>query len=203
VSTSQSCSANTSILCFILVKHCIFNWLRRVHCDLWFIMSVGMDCGFNPFRLPNEAAAALFSYGVRSQTIQSTVFISHLTNSNGCGNIAPKVLLTVSPSRPSFYPRPAVFSQRFNFCGQPGSVSHAVSYYCALLNSLAALFATPILCFQQFAHSFCKMPGVGMSLASRCDLRPLGSLCFHLGALWCCAFSRFGLLVPEPSADLE
>ena len=28
--------------------------------------------------------------------------ISHLTNSNGCGDLQPKVLLTVSPFRPSF-----------------------------------------------------------------------------------------------------
>jgi hypothetical protein len=30
-----------------------------------------------------------------------------------------------------------------------------------LFNSLAALFATPILCFQQLARSFAKMPGGG------------------------------------------
>src|SRR6266851_9281801 len=31
---------------------------------------------------------------------------------------------------------------------------------CALLNSLAALFPTPVLCFQQLPHSFRKTPGV-------------------------------------------
>jgi len=31
--------------------------------------------------------------------------ISHLTNSNGCGNFYSKVLLTVSPFRPSFRPQ--------------------------------------------------------------------------------------------------
>src|SRR5260370_9870764 len=36
----------------------------------------------------------------------SQALISHLTNSNGCGNLQPKVLLTVSPSRPSFFPNP-------------------------------------------------------------------------------------------------
>ena len=148
-------------------------------------------------------SGAFFSYEVRSQTIQSTVFISHLTNNNGCGNVQPKVLLTVSPSRTSFYPRPAVFSQRFSFSGQPRSVSHAVSYYCALLNSLAALFATPILCFQQFAHSFCKMPGGGC--VSRIPVRPSPSGISVLPSRCplCCALSHFGLLVPEPSADLE
>jgi hypothetical protein len=65
----------------------------------------------------------------------------------------------VSPFRSSFSPQPSVFSQRFNFSGQPRSVSRAVSCYCALLNSLAALLATPILCFQQLAHSFVKYGG--------------------------------------------
>ena len=37
--------------------------------------------------------------------------ISHLTNSNGCGNTQPKVLLTVSPLPPSFPPQPRVSSQ--------------------------------------------------------------------------------------------
>ncbi len=60
----------------------------------------------------------------------------------------------MSPFRLSFSPQPGVFSQRFDLSGQPRCVSHAVSCYCALLNSLAALFATPILCFQQLAHSF-------------------------------------------------
>jgi len=36
---------------------------------------------------------------------------------------------------------------------------------CALLNALAALFRTPVLCFQCFAHSFHKTPGgVGLPL---------------------------------------
>jgi hypothetical protein len=92
-----------------------------------------------------------------------SVFISHLTNSNGCGNLQSKVLLTVSPFRSSFSPQPGVFSRRFNFSGQPRRVSHAVSCYCALLNSLAALFATPILCFQWLAASFRKTPrGMGI-----------------------------------------
>ena len=73
-----------------------------------------------------------------------------------------KVLLTASPFRPSFSPPLSMFSQPSNPCGQPRSVSLAVSWYCALLNSLAALFATPILCFQQLARSFAKTPGVGV-----------------------------------------
>jgi hypothetical protein len=35
--------------------------------------------------------------------------ISHLTNSNGCGNLRLKVLLKVSPLPPSFLPQPSVY----------------------------------------------------------------------------------------------
>jgi hypothetical protein len=35
------------------------------------------------------------------------------------------------------------------------------SIACTLLNSLASLFAPAFLCFQSFADSFCKTPGVG------------------------------------------
>src|SRR5579864_3518064 len=35
------------------------------------------------------------------------------------------------------------------------------SMACTLLNSLASLFAHAFLCFQSFAGSFCKIPGVG------------------------------------------
>jgi hypothetical protein len=37
----------------------------------------------------------------------------------------------------------------------------STSIACALLNSLAALFATPLICFQSLADSFAKIPGVG------------------------------------------
>ena len=50
------------------------------------------------------------------QPIQFTAFISHLTNSNGCGNLYPKVLLTVSPFRPSFSPQSKVYPQPFDSC---------------------------------------------------------------------------------------
>src|SRR5579864_1668847 len=43
------------------------------------------------------------------------------------------------------------------------------SIACTLLNSLASLFAHAFLCFQSFADSFCKTPGVGVSRRqSRC-----------------------------------
>src|SRR5216684_2048997 len=52
-----------------------------------------------------------FAPQIRPQPIQSTVFISHLTNSYGCGNLQAKVLLTVAPFRPSLPPQPRVFSR--------------------------------------------------------------------------------------------
>ncbi len=52
-----------------------------------------------------------FAPQIRPQPIQSTVFISHLTNSYGCGNLQAKVLLTVAPFRPSLPPQPRVSSR--------------------------------------------------------------------------------------------
>src|SRR5260370_2280 len=52
-----------------------------------------------------------FAPQIRPQPIQSTVFISHLTNSYGCGNLQPKVLLTVAPFRPFLPPQLRVSSR--------------------------------------------------------------------------------------------
>jgi hypothetical protein len=85
--------------------------------------------------------------------------ISHLTNSNGCGILYTKVLLTVSPLRPFFLPQPRVYSQPSDFSGLLRAVSHALSYSCGLFFSLGALFRARFVCFQQLADSFCRMPG--------------------------------------------
>jgi hypothetical protein len=45
----------------------------------------------------------------RRNSFNPQPLISHLTNSNGCGNLRCKVLLTVSPLRPSFSPQPLVY----------------------------------------------------------------------------------------------
>jgi hypothetical protein len=50
----------------------------------------------------------------------SQSLIYHLTNSNGCGNLWSKVLLTVSPFRPSLLPQPCVY-----FRNRPLLPSHA------------------------------------------------------------------------------
>ncbi len=44
------------------------------------------------------------------------------------------------------------------------ALSLRVSEICGLFNSLCALFATPVFCFQQLADSFCKTPGVAVPL---------------------------------------
>src|SRR6266849_9570503 len=44
---------------------------------------------------------------------------------------------------------------------------------CALLNSLASLFAPALVCFQSFADSFAKTPGVGVSRTVPSDISSL------------------------------
>jgi hypothetical protein len=52
-------------------------------------------------------------------------------------------------------------------------LSAHTSIACSLLNSLAALFATPVLCFQSFADSFAKTGGYGGTLRlSPCSFIP-------------------------------
>jgi len=74
----------------------------------------------------------------------------------------------------------ASLPQNFPDCSLPHSrvsriaqaVSARVSMSCALLNSLVALFSTAVVCFQEFARSFAKTPGVGVprpQLRSSCD----------------------------------
>ena len=85
--------------------------------------------------------------------------------------ISTKVRLTVSPLRTLLLPLPSVYSQPFAFPGQTRNVSHALSYSCRLFFSLGPVFRARFVCFQQLADSFCKMPGVGRSLASRTLVR--------------------------------
>ncbi len=60
----------------------------------------------------------------------------------------------------SFHRRPAPASPRVRTPSPPQlPLSPFPAISCALLNSLAALFRAPALCFQCFAHSFPKTPG--------------------------------------------
>ena len=107
------------------------------------------------------------------QTPQSTAFISHLTNSNPCGNIHTKVPLTVSPFRPPFLPQSDVYP-KVQYCLPSLPTTHyplvltspVFSSACRLLLSLASLFRTRPLCFQQLAASFPKNRGVGVGMAA-------------------------------------
>ena len=76
-----------------------------------------------------------------------------------------KVLLTVPPFHPSFYPALCVFSHPAlpspsNFRASYANLCYSIA--CALLISLAALFRARSLCFQWVADSLPKTPGVGV-----------------------------------------
>jgi hypothetical protein len=68
----------------------------------------------------------------------------------------------VSPFRPFLFPQPRVFSQ-LPLALQPNSCASGASSFpsisCRLLVSLCSLFRARLVCFQQLAASFCKMPG--------------------------------------------
>ena len=101
------------------------------------------------------------SYGLcfgphRRNPLNSQSLISHLTNSNGCGNLFTKVLLTVSPFRPSLLPQPRVSSPIFDFVGPLFSYSYELLF-------------SHLLCFDN--HLNC--PGVYSSSVHRNTSPPL------------------------------
>jgi hypothetical protein len=99
---------------------------------------------------------------VLTQTIQSAAFNSHLTNSNGCGNLSPGSV-NVSPLATLLHTQPNVYSQSFDLSPHSRNVNHAVSYSCRLFFSLCALFPARVVCFQYLADSFYKNRGWGIS----------------------------------------
>ena len=70
-----------------------------------------------------------------------------------------------APLTPSFATLPQNPPRLFRYHSPVSYAAQTLNTYasiaCALLNSLAALFATPILCFQSLAASFAKYRGVG------------------------------------------
>ena len=79
----------------------------------------------------------------------------------------------MSPCRPSLNPPRDVFphpllANQLNLCAS--CANSLSSKICVLFNSLAALFRARFLCFQQFAHSFTKTPGVGAGIPIRFGL---------------------------------
>ena len=126
-----------------------------------------------------------------SQPIQSTAFNLSLDKYIVARYSLVKVLLTVSPFRPSLPQQPNVypcspkalsplstaFTQICRGVGYVGDssagcrrltsnksrvTSRSFSIVCALFNCLVYLFATSVFCFQQLAASFAKTPGVGV-----------------------------------------
>jgi hypothetical protein len=71
----------------------------------------------------------------------------------------PALLTPFLAALPSKAPVSVHYRSLISHQGTPLS-GHA-SIACSLLNSLTSLFATPVLCFQSFADSFCKMGGWG------------------------------------------
>jgi len=69
----------------------------------------------------------------------------------------------------------APFSQFFLAAFDASPANPLFSHSCGLFFSLGALFDAPLVCFQQLADSFCKIPGVGVALQ-------------HLSALCACPF---------------
>ena len=67
----------------------------------------------------------------------------------------------------------------------PLTLTPLLRYSCALLNSLAPLSPTPVLCFQSFARSLTKIPGWGYLVrlsSSFASPSPIDFLvfCFHV-----------------------
>ena len=87
----------------------------------------------------NQGCSCLFR--LARKRLNPQPLISHLTNSNGCGNLQVKVLLTVSPFRPSFI--------------QPLVVHPANDRFLTPLFSITSeLLFSQLLCF----HNYLRCP---------------------------------------------
>ena len=102
------------------------------------------------------------------QNPQSTAFISHLTNSNPCGNIYTKVRLTVSPFHPPFPPQSDVYP-KVQYCLPSKPTTHYPLFFttpvfsstCRLLGVSKKVNSFAI---KQIQTLFRKHPGWGVSL---------------------------------------
>jgi hypothetical protein len=95
--------------------------------------------------------------------------ISHLTNSNGCGNLRPKVPLTVSPFRRSLQQQLGAYSRPFNSC-HPARTHKSRCFI--LLQTLCRRQKTQPLCNQANPNSFLRNTrGRGTSARSQRSLR--------------------------------
>jgi hypothetical protein len=93
--------------------------------------------------------------------------ISHLTNSNGCGNLQVKVLLTVSPSRPSFPPQSDVYLKRL-LCLPSLPTTHypLPTFLCPLLTVSPSRPSFP----PQFRVSPCTPLACSQNISALCSL---------------------------------
>src|SRR5258706_2655144 len=112
--------------------------------------------------------------------------ISHLTNSNGCGNLWIRFCKRVPVSSLLLPSKRRVSAPSSRQPTKFLRLMRKLSIICALFNSLVALFRARFLCFQQFAHSFAKMPGVGgghtdpvFGLSAGGDQDSRGRSCFY------------------------
>ena len=83
--------------------------------------------------------------------------ISHLTNSNGCGILCPKVLLTVSPFRPFLQQQPSLF------LSSPKSLTALLIYSCKLF---VAARKVNLFAIKQIRTLSPKHPGWGVPATS-------------------------------------
>jgi hypothetical protein len=103
------------------------------------------------------------------QTPQSTAFISHLTNSNTCGNIRLKVRLTVSPFRFPFPPQSNLYSKA-QYCLP--TTHYPLFFTTPVFSSTCRLFVAPkkvnSFAIKQIQTLFRKHPGWGYPYGAPC-----------------------------------
>jgi hypothetical protein len=104
--------------------------------------------------------------------------ISHLTNSNGCGNLWTKVLLTVSPFRPFLPPQPRVCSRnrRLRPLYAPRSVN--ISLILSMLRILPVATGVWGAYFQ--LSTLCLCASVANPVPKSCRVIFLRTLCLSL-----------------------
>jgi hypothetical protein len=138
----------------------------------------------SPFPSSFSPALNPFSRSPRALTPLSTAFLPRAKPRSRPTRTVSPLFVACTPNR-SLTPLSTAFTQKhqdvrvsLSYFVQAGHgsriTSHVFSYYCGLFVALAALFATPILYFQQLARSFAKTPGgvggTGVQTYRRSDL---------------------------------
>jgi hypothetical protein len=97
--------------------------------------------------------------------------ISHLTNSNGCGNLSPKVLLTCPRIVPSFFPNPGCFPRTIDFyrpCFHilTNPFSHNSFIFTSIQNPRGVGISALYLATRHFPFVLSSLPPLGLSCLS-------------------------------------